>query len=258
LKSHTNSEPTEAFSEEVWREQVLMSFLKAGTNTLPTAPTNDWRLLDVLTATPHPNASRGTLSVNQPALAAWSAVLSGVPVTSVIDQGGNPAVVDRIVEPALVEPELQVIVEGINAARAAQPGGRFHRMADVLAAPELTVDSPYLALRKQYPQIESTLFDADFERIPQQIMSLLKLGDTRFIIYSYGQSLKPAANSILTSGAYFGMCTNYQITAEAASRAVVRVEFEPLSNDPEDPNFEKPNVLRPHLVVESYNLIPAD
>ena len=82
------------------------------------------------------------------------------------------------------------------------------------------------------------------ERIPQQIMGLLRGGEQpRFVIYSYGQALKPAERSLVTSGPFFGMCTNYQIMAETATRAVVRVEGAPNN---------------PRVVLEEFNVLPPD
>jgi hypothetical protein len=148
-------------------------------------------------------------------------------------------------------------VEGINAARAVQEDGIFHSVGDVLAAPELTLDSPYLAARRSILQKDSPLYDADYERIPQEIAALLQVNDGRFVIYAFGQSLKPATGSILNSGANFGMCTNYQITAESASRSVVRVDF-PLSTNVTLKGLYKFDVRNPHVVVESFHLIPLD
>jgi hypothetical protein len=48
-----------------------------------TRPVNDWKLMDIFTASIHPNASKGRLSINQTNLAAWSAVLSGA-MTSIV------------------------------------------------------------------------------------------------------------------------------------------------------------------------------
>ena len=64
------------------------------------------------------------------------------------------------------------------------------------------------------------------------------------MVYSFGQSLKPAERSLVTAGGpFFRMCTNYQITAEAATRAVVRIDGAPAN---------------PHAVVESFNVLPSD
>ncbi len=65
-----------------------------------------------------------------------------------------------------------------------------------------------------------------YEWLPQQTLSLLRVtSEPRYVIYSYGQTLKPAPNSVVTGGgtAYFGMVTNYQVVAETATRAVVRL-----------------------------------
>jgi len=59
------------------------------------------------------------------------------------------------------------------------------------------------------------LVDKHEVRMPgaQQILSLLKIGDPRFVVYDYGQALKPARDSIRASDR---VCTNYQVTAEVA------------------------------------------
>ena len=67
--------------------------------------------------------------------------------------------------------------------------------------------------------------DELYEWLPQQMMSLLRCSSSpRYVIYCYGQALKPAPDSIITPAAdqSFGMITNYQIVSEIATRAVVR------------------------------------
>ena len=63
-----------------------------------------------------------------------------------------------------------------------------------------------------------------YEWLPQQTMSLLRCSSSpRYVIYCYGQALKPAPDSIVNSGGpFFGMITNYQVVSEIATRAVVR------------------------------------
>ena len=58
----------------------------------------------------------------------------------------------------------------------------------------------------------------------------------------YGQTLKPT-RSMVMNGPFYGMYTNYQITAEVATRAVMRVEGAPTNS---------------HVVVENYNILPPD
>jgi hypothetical protein len=204
-----------------------------------TAPTNDWHIIDLFTTAFNENAGQGQLSVNQTNLAAWSAVLSGVTVLPNANSFTN-------IEPALAynpsqTPNLVKIVDGINSTRTNFPNRAFARLGDVLATPQLTVESPYLSRTNR-----AVLNDAVVERIPQQILGLLHGGDQapRFVIYSYGQALKPAAKSLyMKSGPAFGLCTNYQITAEVATRAVVRVEGAP---------------NKPRTVIESFNVLPPD
>ena len=241
-----------AVRPEFWKEAVGSSYYVIS-NALPTAPTNDWRLVDLFTVAPHPNATRGTLSVNQQGLAAWSAVLSGIPVTRLVDTNldGTLDLVEALVAPAAVEPPVKEIVDGINRQRGRMRHRRFETVGDILGAPELTDKSPYLA--PSDVNRDEVLSDADFERIPQEILSLLKAGpgEGRFVVYAFGQSLQPAPNSILRSGPNFGLCTNYQITGESAARAVVRIDFDPIP-DPKYPSLLQPDPLRPHAVIEQY------
>ena len=209
-----------------------------------TSPTNDWHLLDLFTTAFNENAGRGQLSVNQTNLAAWSAVLAGVNVLS-----NTPAFITNMFitpagayNPAGPLPPLVRIVNGINNTRTNFPNNAFPRLGDVLATPELTMASPYLSGVGK-PN------DAVVERLPQQILGLLHGSEQppRFVIYSYGQALKPAPHSLymgsVNGGRYIGMCTNYQITAEVATRAVVRIDGAP---------------GRPRTVIESFNVLPPD
>lgn len=164
------------------------------------------------------------------------------------------------------------IVAGINRERTRtvrvngrdvfiHRNGTFNRLGDILSVPELTLDalaplrnpaartnsSPFLNLvwddLGRSKQLETGLNDAVLEWLPQQMMSLVKLGEPRFVVYSYGQGLKPADRAVITSGPYFGMVTNYQITAEVVTRAVVRLEGAPDN---------------PRAVVESFNVVPPE
>lgn len=218
-------------------------------------PTNDYRLLDMFSAAPDDNAARGQLSVNQTNFAAWSAVLSGV----VIPRDGS-GTNWTVVQPAAVDqsttnnPPLLQIYNAINAARTtpiiyASPGGGFltnlppvngvySRVGDILRVPQLTLNSPYIN------QTGSNLNDAVYEWIPQQILGLLKCDQTpRFTIYSYGQALKPATHGFVVNGTYAGLVTNYQVTAEMATRAVVRIDGA---------------ATNAHAVIEQFNVLPPE
>ena len=216
-------------------------------NSPLTHPTNDWRLMDVFTTALHPNASRGLLSVNQTNLAAWSAVLSGVNVlsNSLPDSGLNKNTVPEF-NPVVVDPgstQLLAMVEGIIKAKLRAKDQVFRHMGDVLSAPELTLQSPFLNTTN-LAQANFAISDAAYERIPQQVLSLLKPDQPRLVIYAFGQSLKPADRSVvLTPGPTRGLCTNYQITGEFATKSQLRIENAP---------------RQPRVVIESYNILPPE
>jgi hypothetical protein len=122
--------------------------------------------------------------------------------------------------------------------------GVFEHKGDILSTLALTERSPFL--NTDGVQITNDISDEEYEWLPQQMMSLLRASDSpRYVIYCYGQALKPAPNSLVTaSGQFFGMCTNYQVMSESAVRVVLRVD------DAKTPH--------PRAVVESYNVLPPD
>ena len=72
-------------------------------------------------------------------------------------------------------------------------------------------------------QVQKVWVDEAVERIPQQIMSLLDRDQPKFVVYSFGQSLKPAPHSLVTSANFYNVCTNYQITGEVVTKTTFRV-----------------------------------
>ncbi len=218
-------------------------------------PTNDWRLMDVFTASANDNAARGLLSVNQTNQAAWSAALGGlIALSNSIakpNAGSTPQFQSVVIQPN--SPQLFEIVNNLNSIRTNQPNQVFHSIGDILAAPQLSMmvdtngasGSRYLNFSQD--QISYGLTDEAVERIPRQLLSLLKLGEPRFVIYCYGQSLRPANNSLVLSpplgSGLFNLCTNYQITGEVLTRTVLHVEGTPQN---------------PRAVIESYNVLPTD
>jgi hypothetical protein len=235
-----------------------------------TAPKQDRLLFDLFTTAFNDNAMRGQLSVNQPHLAAWSALFSGVmalsnnapdAVINVSSQGASSMTNFTAfpISPAGLgtNSAMWQLWNGIAQSRAAVSNidgitGAFEHAGDICFVPQLTEQSPFLHLSNYVNnawvsdaiQKDKGISDEMYEWLPQQVMSLLREGSPRYVIYCYGQALKPAPNSLVTSSAYFGMCTNYQVVAESAARAVVRVEGA--------------GTPTPHVVVESYNPLPPD
>ena len=235
--------------------------------SMGTHPTNDWKILEHFTTALDDNAARGLLSVNQPGLAAWSAVLSGVVVQT---NSSTAEVLNRdldgiqqarfraqTIQPAGLQAlpqnqnqpsQMSSIVNGrsgINGVRRFFRNGRFQHLGDVLSAPALTLQSPYLDW-EDLAQYQSGIDDFAYERIPQQILSLLKADEPRVTIYAYGQSLRPADQSLRTDPEpprLFNICTNYQVTGEYLFRRVVRYDG---------------SITNLQATVESETLLPFD
>lgn len=253
-----------------WQTIYLKADAAGSTNWLAWAshheshPTNDWKLMDVFTASPNDNSARGLLSVNQTNLAAWSAALSGIVVLknnltdkqAVANESGTAQFESIVVQPN--SPTLSQILNDINSTRT-NFAGTYGSLGQILATPSLSIGliniglptetlaaSPFLNISSP-EQLHYGLTDEAVERIPRQIMSLLKLGEARYVVYCYGQSLKPANNSLVLSApagsGLFNLCTNYQITGEVLTRSLLRVEGTPQN---------------PRTVIENYNILPAD
>lgn len=235
-------------------------------NSGATHPTNDWVLPDMFTVATDVNAVTGLLSVNQTNYAAWAAVLGNVMVLSnTIDfndylnvtnvAGTTPTYTNTMIEPTSLQ--LKTIVDSINNVRSTRLANlgnglrttnAFVRMGDILSVPQLSVGdtptdaSPYLSLFDS--NMLYGVHDVALERIPQQILSLLKADDMpRVVIYAWGQSLKPAPNSVVLSGQYVGLVTNYTVVSEHATRTVLRIEGGPRN---------------PRVVVENFTVLPSD
>jgi hypothetical protein len=204
--------------------------------TLDNYPTTDWALVDLFTVAPNDNASRGTLSVNQTNVAPWAAVFAGVPILT-NKNGSGTWVLPGDVSTLFYGYNNYA---GIHTVRTnylnEQYGYTFHRVGEILAAESLTTASPFVG----NPATDRGITDNVVEAIPQRVLSLLRVGEPRFVIWSYGQSLKPAGYYLGTGGNFL-LTTNYSITGESLTRTVCRVE--------RDTN----NI--PRIVVESFNTV---
>lgn len=208
-----------------------------------TSPPQDWKILDLFTTAYNENAARGQMGVNQTNIAAWTALLSAVPVLRTVD----PAPADDP-RPAFLEPgseEIRQILEGYNLAGGqhvpglldklqeatngilSNPNGVFPSLGSILQVPTLSDRAPFLRSDLNWSTLRN-VSDEVLERLPQQILSLLRADEPRFVIYSYGQTLKPAPNAVsLRPGPLYGMTTNYTITGEFVTKTVLRLDGDP-------------------------------
>ena len=242
------------------------------------APGKDRLLFDLFTTAFNDNATRGTLSVNQDHLAAWSALFSGMVALS--NSTAHPRASYTVrptttwtnINPAggsAAASLLWQIVTNINTVRGNTnlfPLGSFTHVGDILSAPVLTEKSPFLNTNivtpKASEQLKHGISDELYEWLPQQMMSLLRCSSSpRYVIYCYGQTLKPAPDSVYNSGGpFFGMITNYQVVSEIATRAVVRFNSTVTNVITTDGTnwFSQPVPINNNAVIESFNLLPPD
>lgn len=210
------------------------------------APLNDRLLFDLFTAAPNDNAQRGGMSVNQTGIASLSALLSGLVVLTNITDAvigdypsalTTPILTNMIISPAGVDTAnsaVRQIQSAIIAGRGNTnvfPQAVFQHVGDILRVPALTEQSPFINFGPGGPLNPSPAYhqndisDELYEWLPQQTMGLLRLGTPRFVVYCYGQTLKPAKNgTVLSPGGFSQLITNYQVVAESALRVVLRVE----------------------------------
>ena len=103
----------------------------------------------------------------------------------------------------------------IPKARRSLP--RFQSVGEICSVETLSVGSPLLENVEYDESNPGRTFrpvsDEVVERIPQQILSLLKAEQPRYVIYAWAQTLKPAPGAVVTApGPFFGLSTNYVVT----------------------------------------------
>jgi hypothetical protein len=139
------------------------------------APVNDWRLASLLMPLLNTNDATQLFSVNDANIADWQNVLNGLTVYSnstAFPSSTVPPTFDTYVMASNSSQSL-IIAAGTASARASQPNPSFYSIGDVLAAPELTVNSPWLnTINSQ--QLKYGITDAAYEAIPAQLLPLLR------------------------------------------------------------------------------------
>ena len=166
------------------------------------APVQDRLLFDVFTTAFNDNATRGTLSVNAgatPGADKSRRVVGAVQRHGCAHESPRRLHRHRARRTLMIRRPTAALVQigaAINNTRAnfINPDGLagvFEHAGSILGTPQLTELSPFLSGLNPTNQIS----DAMYEWLPQQIMSLLRVGAPRYVIYSYGQALKPATKT---------------------------------------------------------------
>jgi hypothetical protein len=130
---------------------------------------------------------------------------------------------------------------------------RFVSVGEICSIPTLSVGSPLLddAIRNPFNPDQPWVPDEVVERIPQQILSLLKAEEPRYVIYAWAQTLKPAPGAVVTApGPFFGLSTNYVVTGEFATKTVLRFEGALSTNAPVTQTLRS--------VVEDHRVLTTD
>jgi hypothetical protein len=121
------------------------------------------------------------MSVNDPTTADWLNILNGLTAYS-----NTTLLPPFILRPGAPIPastfdtfvmggnsaQAETIANGIAQAKAAQLNQDFYSVGDILSAPVLTVDSPWL--NSAINQLEYGITDAEYEAIPAQLLLLLR------------------------------------------------------------------------------------
>ena len=157
----------------------------------------------------------------------------GDPLLTVTGPDGNPLIIPK--------------------ARRSLP--RFQSVGEICSVETLSVGSPLLENVEYDESNPGRTFrpvsDEVVERIPQQILSLLKAEEPRYVIYAWAQTLKPAPGAVVTApGPFFGLSTNYVVTGEFATKTVLRFEGALSTNAPVTQTLRS--------VVEDHRVLTTD
>jgi hypothetical protein len=145
--------------------------------------------------------------------------------------------------------------KSLNIPKARRSLPRFQSVGEICSVETLSVGSPLLE-NVEYDEFNPgrtfrPVSDEVVERIPQQILSLLKAEEPRYVIYAWAQTLKPAPGAVVTApGPFFGLSTNYVVTGEFATKTVLRFEGALSTNAPVTQTLRS--------VVEDHRVLTTD
>ena len=164
-------------------------------DSINSAPVWDFNVVSLLAAMLNTNALATQFSVNNPNVGTWEAALDGMTVltnTLPVVHAGIPTQYSPILissnsaQAALIANAIQSI--RTNTVLFPQP--TFQWIGEVLATPQLSIQSPFLNLGGTgtlYNQVAYGISDQAYEAIPSQLLPLLRVDSTGQMISTNGQ-----------------------------------------------------------------------
>jgi hypothetical protein len=150
----------------IWAQWTGDTNLVGGTNYTDAymmAPVQDWKIAGILAAMFNTNSFSSLISVNDPNTNDWMDALDGLTAVT----NSTPA---EFLEISSDSPQASAIANAIQAQRMSEYAGSFASLGDILATPELSVQSPFLNLSSS-----NNITDEEYEAIPGQLLSLLRV-----------------------------------------------------------------------------------
>jgi hypothetical protein len=145
------------------------------------APVNDRQLVSLLISLLNTNDVTQLMSVNDANPADWLNILNGLTVYSnsttlppfALPRGDIPSPTFDSYTMADNSPQAQIIANGIAQAKTGEPNQKFYTIGDILSAPVLTENSPWLNYTNANQQAYG-ISDAAYEVLPAQLLLLLR------------------------------------------------------------------------------------
>jgi len=165
-----------------------------GSDAVAMAPVRDRSIVNLLAALLNTNDFRTLFSVNNSDPNAWRVLFDGlialsnnVPDSIAFRFGGIPPQYDSLIISSN-SPPASLMVNAIQSAHAGQPNWYFSDIGDILAVPQLTEQSPFLN-RSSGTQLTNGISDEAYEKIPSQLLPLLRADSIGAVVANSSQAL---------------------------------------------------------------------
>jgi hypothetical protein len=156
------------------------------------APVSDWQLVDSLAAMLNTNDLASRISINNPDPNAWAMELDGMTVLTNTATAPLPGALPQLSPLTISSNSAQaaLIVTGILSAKTNFAEPSVVGIGEVLAAPQLSIQSPYLNLNlntTRGSRLQYAINDQAYEAIPSQLLPLLRVDAVGRLVSTNGQ-----------------------------------------------------------------------